>query len=389
MIFIKLIRFFKGYVNFVCTGGFPERFINLCNINGIVLRNIKTDKNTISATTDIDSFRRIKPCVKNSGMKIKITKKGGLPFVLNRYTKRKGLIAGIIASIILIAYLNNFIWITEVKGNNNFTENQIIEICREYGIFPGAKKSDIDVSSINKQIKNDYENISWFALNIYGLQATLEVSERTDKTNIYDKNTPCNIVSGEDGVVIELITLSGAPQIKTGSAITKGDILISGVIEKTDGSQNFVHARGSAKIRTNRTITSEIGEEITVVRQTDAKDYYDIEIFGIRIPLHFNNIEPAEKYTYTLSFRNKLLPVSVTKKTVFSLSDEKINLSSQQAKLLACYCTAMQEKDMMQNAKIERKTISIENNTEKTVITSEYTIHKSTGIEKFFEVNME
>ncbi len=389
MFFIKLIRFFKGYVNFVCTGGFPERFINLCNIYGITLRNTKTDKNSLSASTDINSFRKIKPCVKNSGMRIRITKKGGLPFILNRYTRRKGLFAGIVASIILIAYLNNFIWITEVRGNNFFTENQITEICREYGVFSGARKKDIDVSAINKQIKNDYENISWFALNIYGLQATLEVSERTDKTNIYDKNTPCNIVSGEDGVVLELITLSGTPQIKTGSAVTDGDILISGVIEKTDGSQKFVHARGSAKIRTNKTITSETQQKITVTKRTDKKICYELTFFGIKIPLHFSDISPVEKYTYTLSFRDKLLPVSVTKKTVCSLSTENISLSQQQSTLLTCYNSAMQEKNMMENAEIEKKVIKIENKNTSTVITAEYTIHKSTGFEKFFEVSME
>ncbi len=389
MFFIKLIRFFKGYVNFVCTGGFPERFINLCNVYGITLRNTKTDKNSLSASTDINSFRKIKPCVKNSGMRIRITKKGGLPFILNRYTRRKGLFAGIVASIILIAYLNNFIWITEVRGNNFFTENQITEICREYGVFSGARKKDIDVSAINKQIKNDYENISWFALNIYGLQATLEVSERTDKTNIYDKNTPCNIVSGEDGVVLELITLSGTPQIKTGSAVTDGDILISGVIEKTDGSQKFVHARGSAKIRTNKTITSETQQKITVTKRTDKKICYELNFFGIKIPLHFSDISPVEKYTYSLSFRDKLLPVSVTKKTVCSLSTENISLSQQQSTLLTCYNSAMQEKNMMENAEIEKKVIKIENRNTSTVITAEYTIHKSTGFEKFFEVSME
>lgn len=389
MIFVRLIRFFKGYVNFICYGGFPERFINLCNINGIILHNTKTEKNTIYATTDIASFRKIRQCVKNSGMKLKITKKGGLPFILNRYKRRTGLLTGITASILLVSYLSGFIWITEVKGNDSFTENQIIEICRKYGISQGTKKSTVNVSSINNRIKNDFENISWFALNIYGSTATLEVSERTDITNIYDKNTPCNIVSGEDGVVIELITLSGTPAIKTGSAVTEGDLLISGVIQKTDGSEKFIHARGSAKIRTDKTLTASVDNNINVKRKNNRKTYYDIKIFGLKIPLYLKKINTAEKYTYTLSFRNKLLPVSVTKHTSYDFSSEKLTISQQQAKLLAAYNITTGEKEMMQNASFEKKTVKTEKDSIKTVITAEYIIHKTTGIEKFFEVDIE
>ena len=64
----------SGYVDFVCKGGFPERFINLCALYGITLRNTKTEKNEIRATTDIASFRKISPAVKKSGMKLKIIK---------------------------------------------------------------------------------------------------------------------------------------------------------------------------------------------------------------------------------------------------------------------------------------------------------------------------
>ena len=32
-----MIRFFKGWVRFRITGGFPERFINLCAMRGLPL----------------------------------------------------------------------------------------------------------------------------------------------------------------------------------------------------------------------------------------------------------------------------------------------------------------------------------------------------------------
>lgn len=389
MIYILIIRFIRGYVDFVCSGGFPERFINLCALYGITLRNTKTEKNEIRATTDIASFRKIRPAVKKSGMKLKIIKKGGLPFIIAPYLRRKGLIAGITASIMLIVWLNSFIWTTDVRGNVNFTTEQIEEIGKEYGIYPGAEKNSLNVSDINKRIKNDFDDISWFALNIYGSDATLELTERFDKTKIYDKTTPCNIVSDEDGVVIELITLSGTPQIKTGSAVAKGDLLISGVTEKTDGSADFVHARGSAVIRTNKKIQSEVTVSSSVKRVKAVKEIYKITIFGISVDTGKADGIRVASFTRHLDYNDRILPVSVTRNVYCIFADEKLSFNDKTTVLLAANALFEKEKQIMKDSETEKKTVSFTKDNNSVIFTAEYINHRTTGIEKYFEVSAE
>ncbi len=389
MIYILIIRFISGYVDFVCKGGFPERFINLCALYGITLRNTKTEKNEIRATTDIASFRKIRPAVKKSGMKLKIIKKGGLPFIIAPYLRRKGLIAGITASVMLIVWLNSFIWTTDVKGNVNFTTEQIEEIGKEYGIYPGAKKNSVNVSDINKRIKNDFEDISWFALNIYGSNATLELTERFDKTNIYDKTTPCNIISDEDGVVIELITLSGTPQTKTGSAVAKGDLLISGVTEKTDGSADFVHARGRAVIRTSKKIQSEVSVSSSVKTITAVKEIYKITLFGISLETGKADGIKVSSFTRYLDYKGSILPVSATRNVYCVFADENLNFNNKSAVLLAANTMFEKEKQIMKNSETEQKTVSVTKDSNSVIFTAEYINHKTTGIEKYFEVSTE
>ena len=56
---IQLLRLLKGYVSFTAEGGFPERFINLCNSNGIVLWDVQNDGVKVKAFTTTKDFKRI------------------------------------------------------------------------------------------------------------------------------------------------------------------------------------------------------------------------------------------------------------------------------------------------------------------------------------------
>ena len=75
---IQILRLLKGYVEFCADGGFPERFINLCNIKGINLWNVKNDGVKVLAFTTEREFQELKIPAENSGMTIKIIKSRGL-----------------------------------------------------------------------------------------------------------------------------------------------------------------------------------------------------------------------------------------------------------------------------------------------------------------------
>ena len=50
MLFVNFVRFILGYICFTATGGFPERFLNLCRLNKIILWDLK-NKNGIMDIT--------------------------------------------------------------------------------------------------------------------------------------------------------------------------------------------------------------------------------------------------------------------------------------------------------------------------------------------------
>ena len=51
MLILRLFRYLLGYVRFAAWGGFPERFINLCEHNRILLWDVRSRDGVITACT--------------------------------------------------------------------------------------------------------------------------------------------------------------------------------------------------------------------------------------------------------------------------------------------------------------------------------------------------
>ena len=87
MLILRLFRYLLGYVRFAAWGGFPERFINLCEHNRILLWDVRSRDGVITACTDRSGYKRMRCAARRSGMRLRIKKKCGLPFFLNRHSR--------------------------------------------------------------------------------------------------------------------------------------------------------------------------------------------------------------------------------------------------------------------------------------------------------------
>ena len=387
MFLIRLIRYLRGYVSFTCQNGFPERFINLCSLNGISLWDVRNTGGSLTAKTSVKCYKNIRPCVKKSGMKIKIKSKTGLPFFIKPYLERKGIAAGILASTVLIILLCSCVWTIDVTGNENFTKNQIIEIAENYGIYPGAFKNNIDAKKIKTDIKSDVRGISWFSVNINGGNVSLEVTESRGSDKIIDIETPCNIVSGIDGEILQIVAHAGTPALKTGNAVTKGDLLISGIVEKPDGSADFVHARGTAVIRTNKNISVNIPHNTVVKNVSGIKKTYTLKLFGLNIPLSFKKASDISfSRNNMLGFRDTVLPVGIRTTNNISLLRDTSGITENRAVLLAFYSAFSKEKELMKNSVTESKTVTVDISNNSATVNIAYINHETTGIENYLSI---
>lgn len=227
MIFKILLSYICGYVNISVEGYFIERFINMCISKRILLWNTKREKSTYLQTNiSIKDFKRIKEIAKKTKCRATINRKKGLPFILNRYKKRKIFIVALILITTSILMTSRYIWNIEIQGNERIETEEILAQLNEKGIIIGAKKSKIDTEEIIRQIRLKRDDIAWMSIDLNGTNAIIKIVENTGKPEIVNKNDYCNIVSNKSGVITKINAKSGTPVVKVGDVVTKDTILV-------------------------------------------------------------------------------------------------------------------------------------------------------------------
>ncbi len=285
MWFLEIYRLFCGYVHFTASGGFTERFINLCGKSSINLWALDADSERVTACTSAKSYRRIKSCATRSGMKTRITKKRGLPFFIRRYRKRIGLLYGAVFAVCFLSVMSTMIWGIEITGNNTVTDEEIVEALSDAGVKYGTLRKNVDAASTRFYVMSRLPDLSYITVNVIGSCVQAKVAEHVPEPHVIDKEAPCDVVSTVDGQIAALEVYHGTKLYKEGEAVRKGDVLAGGFIELTDGSVKFKHAEAYALIRANLDFESITSAQTETMINTKEKKRITLHLFGFDIPL--------------------------------------------------------------------------------------------------------
>lgn len=341
---IEILRLIKGYVEFCAEGGFPERFINLCNIKGINLWNVKNDGVKVVAFTTEQEFQELKIPAENSGMTLKIVKSKGVKSFAKRHKWRCGVASGIIIAFCFWAFMSGFIWEVEVLATDGVNVESFTESLADLGVKIGARKSKIDVIQVQNQLMNEYNELLWVSLNIFGGKVQVEMSEFVEQKKITDTKTPINIVAKKKGEIVLVKGYKGVNAVKEGDNVTKGSLLISGVVKNFDGSEYFTHAKGEvfAKTQNKEKIIFPYKDEVFTTSQKENRFY--IYVFSLRIPLGFKTKgEFLTQSNKLLKSGGTVLPFGIIREDNYMKLEKNIVYSPEQV-LLSGLLTSVQTK---------------------------------------------
>lgn len=243
MIFKIMTMFLLGSVTITVEGFFIERFLNICMNKKIFLQDLNKENNTYIRVKILKSdFREIKHIARKTKCKVKIEKKSGMPFIINKYRKRKIFAVAFLVIAIFIFIITKFIWNVEVVGNQKVSAEEIKEFVSEYGISKGKLKSTIDVQKVSNLIRLNRDEFSWVGITIKGTNVIISVEERIEIPEIIDKNKVSNIISTEDAIISKIVVQNGTALVKVGDEVKKGDVLVEGIMKGTYTEDRFVHA---------------------------------------------------------------------------------------------------------------------------------------------------
>ena len=231
-LFKILYLYILGYVDVRVTGFFTERFVNLCFAKSVFLWKLKrVSSGEIEARISRSDFKKLKAIARASKCKVKVSRKRGIPFVLNRYKKRKVFAITFMVVAILIFGLTRFVWNIEIDCDGEINKNEVMKILNKNGIEEGKLISKIDTNKVINEICMKEEDISWCGIKIRGTNVIVSLEKAVLKENIIDENSICDIVAKKDGIITKITARNGSLVAKEGDLVREGDVLISNLIE--------------------------------------------------------------------------------------------------------------------------------------------------------------
>lgn len=338
--FFKISNYIKGYVVINIEGIFPERFINLCSKKQISLWNIhRISKNSISAHIGIKDFKKIRKICKNSRCKVHIQRKYGLRFFLHKHRKRKALAMGLIIFFTALWVLSKFVWIIEITGNDKIPKEEIIKCAEAGGLSPGMLATSVDSHSIKNHIMSNMEDVAFVTVNTVGTTVKIDIREREEKREHFDKNAHSNIVASESGVIESILVQSGTAAVKRGDVVYKGQLLVSGATDNSYLGIKYSNSDAVVKARVWHEKTVNLPYYIEEKVPTgNEKNMRKLKILNFSLNLYIKNKILFEKcdilsYTnYITLGKDKTLPIGIETVCCKEYRTTKTKLTDEQTK---------------------------------------------------------
>ena len=341
MIFKNLESYISGYLRINIEGYYIERFINICRKENIPVWNIRKEKDIrLTFSIKIKDFKKICKIAKTTKCKLKIKKKKGFPFILNRYKKRKIFAIFLILVIILIGMSSNYVWNIEVIEENGNNLENIMQNLNQSGLGVGKRKSEINTKEVINKVRLERNDVAWMGIELKGTNAIVKVVKSDEKPDIIDENEYCSIVADKAGIITKISAQDGTANVKVGDTINEGETLINGWVEGKYTGIRYVHAKGEIQAKVWYTKHKFIEYNTTEKRETgNQEEKYAIKFNNFKINLGkgvskfeiYDTVETENKFKI---FSDFYLPISIVKTTNKEIENVQKKYNKEEAKML-------------------------------------------------------
>ena len=332
------MQWIRGFVTIRVKGESAERLVNRALASGLQLWSIRrTSGGELMCEVTVGDFFRLRPLLKETSCRMHIISRKGLPFWLVRLEKRLFFAGGLILFFVGMYLLSSLIWTIDVKGNDRLSEEQILQVAKQEGLYPfqwSFRLADTDV--LSKRLAQKLPGAAWVGVDKRGTKITIQVVETTIPEERPLLN-PRHLVASTDAVVTQIMADAGRPVVSRNMRVKKGDILISGILGDEGHTRNVV-AKGSVKgiVWHEYNISSPLQRQVKAYTGEKAVRWYAV-IGGRALKLSGFGDPPFTTYeTYRqmeqASWRTRTLPFGRLKETIMETSIENQTLTEEEAK---------------------------------------------------------
>lgn len=336
----KFFNFLKGYVIILLSGGNSERFINICLKRQIPVWGIKRRGVDMEIRVYRKDFKRLISVRRKTRIKLRIVKKVRFLESAMRYKKRFAFFMCACLAGVSVYWSSQYIWAVEINGVKNADIAEIAALLEENGVYVGALKKHMPpTEEIKSNVLAGCDELAWLWVHTEGSKARVEVSERRVPPNIVDRTRASDIVSVSDGVIKKVTVKLGDALVKSGDAVSRGDVLVSGKVrayrEGDPENYLYVHSLGEISAYTMRSAQkSEKLYDETRVPTGSVKRYITLELFGKKYELFKEKNTVYDDYDIKTDCYELTLPVlkytgiAVTSEKHIAVITDRVEISS-------------------------------------------------------------
>lgn len=312
-----LVNRLRGQVRIRAECAFPERVLNLCGAQDLAFWDLQWESPTaFTCRLTRRDWRRLREAGAQLDCNFSVVGREGAPYFLLRFRHRQALVLGLVGCGLALFLGSFFIWDFQVEGNETVPTERILRALEKNGVGLGTFGLSLDGEDIRNHMLLDVPELIWIAVNVSGCRAEVQVRERTPPPVMIDRREPCNLVARRAGLVRKVQTIGGVACVVPGSAVTEGQMLISGVEDTDTVGARVLAGMGKVEARTWYDLTAAMPLTAAEKRYTGRERTGVSLIFGSRRIKFFSNssIEGAEYDKITSRHPLKLLgvPLPVT-----------------------------------------------------------------------------
>ncbi len=230
---MSLLMYADGYVRIKIWGGSAERFIVLSSRKQIFIWDIEARGKYVFANMRLRDFYQCKKIAKKAGIRAVVVERHGLPFLMPKIWKRSFFVAGFGIFVGLWLVSTNMLLHIRLQGNYSISENVFMDFLQEQGIHVGMWKKDIPLEELEKEIRKEFDLITWTSGKLDGTVLIIDIKENEKIMEEKEGQTTrygSSIYAAADGVIQNILVQYGVPKVKKGDQVKTGDLLVDGQV---------------------------------------------------------------------------------------------------------------------------------------------------------------
>lgn len=325
-------HFLKGYVIIRAEGLCSARFLKRITNAGIPVADVRKEGDAaILFRMPAKRFYDLRKLRKGLPLRIRIVRRGGLPFRFEKLYKRPVLWIGTCLLFAGIAFLSTRIWFIRIVETKRVDPEEITELLAERGIYPGAYLEGPILITAANDLSAQIHDAAWIGLDREGVLLTVNIVESLPESLQRADRVPSDITAEKDGVITSIQVMRGQANVKIGDSVRKGSVLISGEVVYKDRYIDMA-ADGVVYAAVQYRVETELPERITEAYETEATEtvrilrVWNYEILRTEPQFeHYRMIGPGAIRS------NGLLPVSIETQEAREIAFRERTLSQEEA----------------------------------------------------------